>query len=234
MIKFLVNGCVAIYEEKKLRSTFMSTVERHLSRDEWVIADSMAYIKGYRYQMYCAARAIPTPHCLVYCDTPVDLCRQWNLKRSANESFDTKVFEELVMRFEEPKIHQRWDTPMIIVQAEDEEVPITKVLDALHSKKNVVPTQATLPNTAANTELLQELDETIQNIILQILDAQKQGGDSDAIHIDKFDIPISLCGKQYTLPELRRLRRQFMQMNKMHRVKERIGESFITYLNSQQ
>lgn len=34
-----------------------------------VIADSMNYIKGFRYQMYCIAREQKTTYCVLYCNT---------------------------------------------------------------------------------------------------------------------------------------------------------------------
>jgi len=52
-------------DEKKARGALMSTVERLLSKDDIVIVDSLNYIKGFRYQLYCVARAIGTPHCVV-------------------------------------------------------------------------------------------------------------------------------------------------------------------------
>lgn len=52
-------------DEKKARGALMSAVERLLSKDDIVIADSLNYIKGFRYQLYCVARAIGTPHCVV-------------------------------------------------------------------------------------------------------------------------------------------------------------------------
>lgn len=52
-------------EEKKARGALLSAVERLLSKDDIVIADGMNYIKGFRYQLYCVARAIGTPHCVV-------------------------------------------------------------------------------------------------------------------------------------------------------------------------
>lgn len=44
----------------------LSAVERVLSKDDIVIADGLNYIKGFRYQLYCIARAIGTPHCVVW------------------------------------------------------------------------------------------------------------------------------------------------------------------------
>jgi len=52
-------------DEKKARGALMSAVERLLSKDDIVIVDSLNYIKGFRYQLYCIARAIGTPHCVV-------------------------------------------------------------------------------------------------------------------------------------------------------------------------
>lgn len=52
-------------EEKKSRAAFISAIERSISKDTVVIADSLNYIKGLRYQLYCIARAASTPHCAV-------------------------------------------------------------------------------------------------------------------------------------------------------------------------
>lgn len=52
-------------DEKKARGALMSAVERLLSKEDIVIVDSLNYIKGFRYQLYCVARAIGTPHCVV-------------------------------------------------------------------------------------------------------------------------------------------------------------------------
>ncbi|KAJ1516558.1 hypothetical protein HMI55_001957 [Coelomomyces lativittatus] len=51
--------------EKKARAAMLSAVERLLSPTTLVIVDAMNYIKGVRYQLYCIARAMSTPHCVV-------------------------------------------------------------------------------------------------------------------------------------------------------------------------
>jgi tRNA uridine 5-carbamoylmethylation protein Kti12 len=43
----------------------MSAVKRLLGRDDIVIADGLNYIKGFRYQLYCEAKALQTPSCVV-------------------------------------------------------------------------------------------------------------------------------------------------------------------------
>ncbi|XP_016066349.1 PREDICTED: protein KTI12 homolog [Miniopterus natalensis] len=56
--------------EKALRGALRAAVERRLSRHDVVILDSLNYIKGFRYELYCLARAARTPLCLVYCVRP--------------------------------------------------------------------------------------------------------------------------------------------------------------------
>lgn len=61
--------------EKALRGALRAAVERRLSRHDVVILDSLNYIKGFRYELYCLARAARTPLCLVYCVRPGGLSR---------------------------------------------------------------------------------------------------------------------------------------------------------------
>jgi hypothetical protein len=41
-------------------------VDRRLSADSVVVLDSLNYIKGFRYELYCSARTFRTPHCVVW------------------------------------------------------------------------------------------------------------------------------------------------------------------------
>lgn len=51
--------------EKDARAAEYSAVKRDLGRDTIVIADGLNYIKGFRYQLYCEAKAVQTPSCVV-------------------------------------------------------------------------------------------------------------------------------------------------------------------------
>lgn len=64
--------------EKDARAEEYSAVKRLLSRDDIVIADGLNYIKGFRYQLYCEAKAVQTPSCVV--------SRHRNGPRSASDS----------------------------------------------------------------------------------------------------------------------------------------------------
>ena len=54
-------------------------MERALNKKDVVIADAGNYIKGFRYQLYCIARALSTPHCVVggCCERGLDCGTRW-------------------------------------------------------------------------------------------------------------------------------------------------------------
>lgn len=51
--------------EKPARAAILAAVARSLARDTIVICDGMNYIKGFRYQLFCAAREINARVCTV-------------------------------------------------------------------------------------------------------------------------------------------------------------------------
>ncbi|KAK4690299.1 protein KTI12, partial [Lecanoromycetidae sp. Uapishka_2] len=137
--------------EKDARATEYSTVKRALGKDSIVVADGLNYIKGFRYQLYCEAKAVQTPSCVT---------------------------------------------------------PVTE------------------------SDYLYELDKATQEITNLILDWQKdhpsEGGGELALTGGTIDLPAN----QVSLPQLQRLRRQFISLNRQHNLpKHRIWSSFIEYLN---
>ena len=58
-----------------LRELNPAAVDHALDAHTVVVLDSLNYIKGFRYQLYCAARAESTQHCVVRCvDVDVVVC----------------------------------------------------------------------------------------------------------------------------------------------------------------
>ncbi|KAF6159663.1 hypothetical protein GIB67_029921 [Kingdonia uniflora] len=51
--------------EKNLRGVLRSEVDRSLSKENIVIVDSLNSIKGYRYELWCLARAVGIRYCVV-------------------------------------------------------------------------------------------------------------------------------------------------------------------------
>eukprot|EP01138_Halocafeteria_seosinensis_P011708 gb/GECG01011964.1/.p1 GENE.gb/GECG01011964.1/~~gb/GECG01011964.1/.p1 ORF type:complete len:399 (+),score=53.45 gb/GECG01011964.1/:1-1197(+) len=99
-------------QEKMTRGALMSAVERALSTERIVIADSLNYIKGYRYQLYCLARQTATSHCVVLVEDTFDRCKERNLKRAEADRYEPSLMEDLWSRFETPEERNRWDSPL--------------------------------------------------------------------------------------------------------------------------
>ncbi|KAG9456967.1 hypothetical protein H6P81_001475 [Aristolochia fimbriata] len=79
--------------EKNLRGVLRSEVDRSLTKDSIVIVDSLNSIKGYRYELWCLARAAGIRYCVLYCDTDEDHCRGWNSERQqkGEPTYDDRI-----------------------------------------------------------------------------------------------------------------------------------------------
>lgn len=159
--------------EKNARAEEYSAVKRALGKDTIVIADGLNYIKGFRYQLYCEAKALQTPSCVVcsyaeltgdydhrvgadipevHVGTPIDKCRDINRKLLSDPDsgggYEESLFENLVFRYEEPNGMTRWDSPLFTVPFDDERPPLDAIWEAMVGSdgkaKVVKPNQATV------------------------------------------------------------------------------------------
>lgn len=71
--------------EKNLRGVLRSEVDRSVSKDNIIIVDSLNSIKGYRYELWCLARAAGVRYCVLFCDVEENDCRKWNENRREND-----------------------------------------------------------------------------------------------------------------------------------------------------
>ena len=125
-------------QEKILRASLKSNVEKNLDQSRVVILDSMNYIKGYRYELYCLARNSMTTLCLVYCDTSKDIARQWCEQMQHEEAkgdqvapaFPIDLFDDYASRMEFPNPAKRWDQPLFHLRA-DEPIPFEEIHAAI-------------------------------------------------------------------------------------------------------
>ncbi|KAH8548351.1 chromatin associated protein KTI12 [Umbelopsis sp. PMI_123] len=221
-------------EEKKARGALMSAVERLVSKDDLVIADGMNYIKGFRYQLYCVARAISTPHCVVHCGTPINLARQWNSEREEG-AYPEDVFNELISRYEEPDGRNRWDSPLFTVIYDDLSVPKENLWDAVILKKPPPPNLSTVTKPVSETNFLYELDKMTLDVINCVLETQKNQGQGGApMAVPRSSHKVINPVRTITMSELRRHRRQFTTMNKLHTSTniDVVADMFVDYLNT--
>ncbi|KAH7132165.1 chromatin associated protein KTI12 [Dendryphion nanum] len=230
--------------EKDARAEEYSAVKRVLSRDDIVIADGLNYIKGFRYQLYCEAKAVQTTNCVVHIGTPIDKCRDINKKLLADSKqdggYEEEDFENLIFRYEEPNGMTRWDSPLFTVLDEDDTPPCDQIWETMvgsDGKAKVVrPNHATVLKPATEQNYLYELDKTTSDIIAQIMAYQKDhaGEGGGEVAVPGVEKPIELSATPTTLPQLQRIRRQFITLNRQHNfTKSRIKEIFVGYLNDQ-
>lgn len=217
--------------EKKARGNFISALERKITKDNIVIADGMNYIKGYRYQIYCLARAQGTPHVLLYTVASERYCRDINKGRLANgvKSYSEKCLDELFLRFEEPDNQNRWDTPMFTVSA-DEPADWAPLMKALLGAVAKPPSMSTAIKTSNSADLVRLLDEKSQEMVDAVLEAVRAKGVPTTIRFPSYSFVL----KKSVMPgDLQRIRRQFIHMNRLHQVDPNNIESlFAQYLDN--
>lgn len=215
-------------QEKTLRAKLKSDTERYLNEDSVVILDSLNYIKGYRYELYCVSKHLHTPHCVVWCDTPVDVAREWNAGTDAAQRYSDQVFDALVMRFEPPDSRNRWDYPRFVIYPDDP-LPSQDIGAALFNRKAPPPNKSTQSQPLSETSFLHELDRLTQDVVRSIMATQQSTGEHV---VPGSDEKIELS-RPVTMAELRRLRKQFISYTKLHPVSNysRITTLFVQYLN---
>ncbi|XP_077050573.1 protein KTI12 homolog isoform X2 [Siphateles boraxobius] len=218
-------------KEKNLRGSLRAEVERKVNRDDIVILDSLNYIKGYRYELFCLIKHTQTPHCLMYCLTSADVSSEWNKGREADSQYTQEILDGLIQRFEAPDSRNRWDSPLFTIQQEDS-LPFEDICDALFKRKAPAPNQSTQSQPLSSTNFLYELDKVTQDVLMAVLESQKTSVPGDLISIPGVVQNIKLT-RSLNMVELRKLRRQFISYTKMHPTENigQIANMFVQYLN---
>lgn len=218
-------------KEKNLRGALRAEVERKVNKDDIVILDSLNYIKGYRYELFCLIKHTQTPHCLVYSLTSADLSSEWNKDREADSQYTQEILDALILRFEAPDSRNRWDSPLFTIQ-QDDPLPFEAICDALFKRKAPPPNQSTKSQPLSSTNFLYELDKVTQDVLMAVLESQKTSVPGDLISIPGATEKIELT-RSLNMVELRKLRRQFISYTKMHPTENigQIANMFVQYLN---
>ncbi|XP_075998378.1 protein KTI12 homolog [Genypterus blacodes] len=218
-------------KEKNVRGALKAAVERKVNKDDIVILDSLNYIKGYRYELYCLIKHTQTPHCLVYCLTSGEESTVWNSSRDVTEKYTQDILDALVLRFEAPDSRNRWDSPLFTILKEDT-LPLEAISDAIFKRKAPAPNQSTQSQPLSSTNFLYELDKITQDVLMAIFNAQKTSVPGDLIPVPGTSEKIQLT-RSVNMAELRKLRRQFISYTKMHPTENtgQISNMFVQYLN---
>jgi len=227
-------------KEKEVRSAIKSAAMRLLSKDTVVIVDGSNYIKGFRYEIWCASKATKTTQCTVHCDVSPEDAWSWNEGRPEEDRYEKQVFDGLVMRYETPNGANRWDSPLLLALAEDK-LPSSasgyplgeQVYNALFNRAPPPPNQSTQNRPLAQTDFLHKVDKMVSHIEDGIMQSQRSAVEGDLIKVPGTDEHIT-WSRRVTRPELSRARRQFMVYLKMRGVDDldKIHTLFVQYLNS--
>ncbi|KAL9933099.1 hypothetical protein V8E36_007817 [Tilletia maclaganii] len=231
--------------EKPARASYLSAVARALARDVIVLADGGAglNIKGFRYQLWCAAREQGVRCLTLHVYASPEECKKRNATRRASgeESYDEETIEDMLKRFEEPNAMTRWDSPLFLVRSEhattasaegngaastasgvDDDRPPIPYEEIWKAAVESTPRKApavVVPHRQTTSNYISALESITQSIISQILASQSL---STTIPIPlpsspstpiALQLPPSAAERPLTLSALQRLRRQFVKMH---------------------
>ncbi|KAK2050708.1 chromatin associated protein KTI12, partial [Colletotrichum somersetense] len=273
--------------EKDARAAVYGAVKRVLSDRDIVILDGLNYIKGWRYQLHCEAKAVRTPSVVLQIGCGVERARGINEERlrrrrrtrgedegtptatttrtpakEEEQPYEPDNWENLVFRYEEPNPMTRWDSPLFTLVWDDDAAQAARVFDdvwdavAGTGRKTVKPNQATVQRSRdAGGDYLYVLDRETQDVVRRVLEAQGEGGEEGGeVTVSRGAaaaagagtgaspgeaLVVRLPGRKVGLPQLQRLRRAFVGLNRggigLEGVGsfsvERMRESFVGYLN---
>jgi len=218
--------------EKELRGRLKSEVIRLLSKDALVICDGLNYIKGFRYELYCASKSGKTTQATVQCDLSDADAREMNRSREKNSKYNDDVFSALVQRYEAPISSNRWDSPLYFVFKQGN-VDSAAIYDSLFNCAPPPPNQSTQCQPLSSTNFLYQLDRVTQSIVAKILDAQKTMEPGQDVVLDGTKEKFRL-ERSYTLSELSRHKRQFITYAKHKAVEDvdKLASMFVQYLRT--
>ncbi|KDQ27821.1 hypothetical protein PLEOSDRAFT_1083788 [Pleurotus ostreatus PC15] len=201
--------------EKPARGTLFTTLQRQMNADTVLIVDSLNYIKGFRYQMYCAAREMKLRMCTVYVVATPELCHQWNLTRPDDGKYSDKTLNGLIMRYEEPSSMVRWDSPLFTVLWTEGGVPGDQIWDAITEGNVKPPNASTLQSVKAPSDALHCLEQTTTSIVSAVMTESQGFGGPVALSVTpSLQLQINLSSRHITLSELQRYKRQFITIHK--------------------
>eukprot|EP01091_Cochliopodium_minus_P007309 TRINITY_DN17208_c0_g1_i1.p1 TRINITY_DN17208_c0_g1~~TRINITY_DN17208_c0_g1_i1.p1 ORF type:complete len:271 (+),score=72.10 TRINITY_DN17208_c0_g1_i1:30-842(+) len=215
--------------EKMTRGSFKSSVERNLNKDTVVIVDSMNYIKGFRYELFCISKSAATPIAVLFCDTPLEMAIQFNLKNE--NKYEENILKSLASRFEAPNGKNRWDKPLFTVNPEDK-TPLKELEEHINNKV-VKPHTSNVPEVQKESNFIFQIDQISQDIINTITKVQNEGITTTNIKLPHSTISLQL-DRKIPLATLRRYRSSFLKLVELSPPKSsEIGNSFISFIKEQ-
>ncbi|PCH36115.1 chromatin associated protein KTI12 [Wolfiporia cocos MD-104 SS10] len=204
--------------EKPARAALFTAAQRQMGQDTILIIDAMNYIKGFRYQLYCAAREQKLRVCTMYVAATPEICKEWNASRQDGRAYAPETLDNLLLRYEEPSSMVRWDSPLFTVPWTDDDVPADEIWKAVTEGIVKPPNAGTQAVPKAPTDALRTLEHTTTTMVSAIMAeqtaSQGTGGPVTLSLSATLRQRLTLPARNITLSELQRLKRLFVTVHK--------------------
>lgn len=218
--------------EKEVRSLLKAEVEKALNPSDIVLLDAPNYIKGFRYELFCSAKLAQTPHAVIFCDVAPETVLLWHADRPAELRFSEAILQGLLGRLEVPDEHNRWDSPLFRLSAEDP-TPCAAMCAALLERAPPRPNQSTQAVPAGPSELLQQRHRAADAVVRHLVRELPRAVPGDALAVPQCAEKFAVT-RRPSAAELQRCLRQFLVVAKSRPPEEDLcafSSAFVQYLN---
>ena len=225
-----------VYSDRKCeivsRSALKAAAERLLTNTNVVILDSLNYIKGFRYELFCVAKYARSTHCVLYCCSSQQDVFAFNDKKNVEERYSADVLKALVERFEPPNSMSRWDSPLFTMQPMDI-LPHEQIFKVLFEKAILKPNLSTQNPPLMSPSFLHEADKILQEISAAIISAQKSGSVGDSVPLPP-SCENYIIKEKISIGEMRKKRKEFLSYLRANPVSDvsHVSKTFLYFLKS--
>lgn len=224
-------------KEKELRAFFRSNINKSLTKSNLVIVDSLNYIKGLRYEMFCLARTAKSSYCVLFCDNDLNSCIEQNAQQpEPSLRFSEGLLKDLFSRMEMPNSNNRWDSPLYTVWPH-EELPVEAIngslfKDAKKMKEPVSTQMETKLEDNYTYNVDKQLNELIKDLV-KTLNQNKQFLNQKMVTMTRGKTKVSLSAK-LSLGQIKQAKVAFLKMNKNTPIKnsKMVPEAFLYFLQN--
>jgi tRNA uridine 5-carbamoylmethylation protein Kti12 len=131
-------------------------------RRRLIILDSLNYIKGYRYELYCISKAAQEVHGILWVLNKPAVVQEWNSRREEKQGYPPALLQELMQRYEPPDERNRWDRPLFTVDLAA--AAAAKSDNGMETSRDVDSTLENLLKESAATTKSELLQQSVYNM----------------------------------------------------------------------
>lgn len=189
----------------------LALIQKQISNDHALIVDDMHYYVSMRHEIYTLVRNQHGLFIAIYCDTPLEICLQWNHLRS--NSVPEKVIRDVAEKFNFPGKKYRWDKPFFTVHIEKNTMKddIDRIFDKLTKLVlNSIPNRIQeVSNSDTTASLDTIIDHGIRDLFHHIIIQDLTENQFIQLQQWKKKIPFSIESKAQCAKYLAKIKPQF-------------------------